>query len=78
VVPAACLREEVRALAVRIAQASPVTLAIGKQAYCTRIDLDQPKAYACAEEIMTLDGGPMPSKASPLSSKSVRRAGLGQ
>jgi enoyl-CoA hydratase/carnithine racemase len=55
VVPAASLRDEVRALALRIAQASPVTLAIGKQAYYTQIDLDQPKAYAYAKEIMTMN-----------------------
>ena len=55
VVPAASLREETRALALRIAQASPVTLAIGKQAYYTQIDLDQPKAYAYAKEIMTMN-----------------------
>jgi len=55
VVPAAALREETRALAARIAQASPVTLAIGKQAYYTQIDLDQPKAYAYAKEIMTMN-----------------------
>jgi enoyl-CoA hydratase/carnithine racemase len=55
VVPAVSLREETRALGTRIAQASPVTLAIGKQAYYTQIDLDQPKAYAYAKEIMTMN-----------------------
>jgi enoyl-CoA hydratase/carnithine racemase len=55
VVPAASLRDETRALAAGIAQASPVTLAIGKQAYYTQIDLDQPKAYAYAKEIMTMN-----------------------
>jgi enoyl-CoA hydratase/carnithine racemase len=55
VVPASSLQEETRALAERIAQASPVTLAIGKQAYYTQIDLDQPKAYAYAKEIMTMN-----------------------
>jgi len=55
VVPAVSLREETRALALRIARASPVTLAIGKQAYYTQIDLDQPKAYAYAKEIMTMN-----------------------
>lgn len=53
VVPAARLREETRTLALRIAQAGPVALATGKQAYYTQIDLDQPKAYANAKEIMT-------------------------
>ncbi len=55
VVPAAKLREESRELALRIANASPVTLAIGKQAYYAQIDLDQPKAYAYAKEIMTMN-----------------------
>src|ERR1700758_438554 len=55
VVPAATLREETRALALRITQASPVTLGIGKQAYYTQIDLEQPKAYAYAKEIMTMN-----------------------
>ncbi len=55
VVPAAKLREETRSLAMRIANASPVTLAIGKQAYYTQIDLDQPKAYGYAKEIMTMN-----------------------
>lgn len=55
VVPAAILRQETQSLALRIAQASPVTLAIGKQAYYTQIDLDQPKAYAYAKEIMTMN-----------------------
>ena len=55
VVPAARLREETRTLALRLAQASPVTLAIGKQAFYTQIDLDQSKAYAYAKEIMTMN-----------------------
>ena len=55
VVPAARLREETRTLALRLAQASPVTLAIGKQAFFTQIDLDQSKAYAYAKEIMTMN-----------------------
>ena len=55
VVPAGELRGETRKLASRIAQASPVTLAIGKQAFYSQIDLDQPKAYAYAKEIMTMN-----------------------
>ncbi len=55
VVPATALREETRKLAARIAEASPVTLAIGKQAFYTQIDLDQPKAYAYAKEIMSMN-----------------------
>ncbi len=55
VVPAGALREETRKLAGRIAEASPVTLAIGKQAFYSQIDLDQPKAYAYAKEIMSMN-----------------------
>jgi enoyl-CoA hydratase/carnithine racemase len=55
VVPAAELRRATRELAARIAQASPVTLAIGKDAFYSQIDLDQSKAYAYAKEIMTMN-----------------------
>lgn len=55
VVPASELRAETRKLAERVAQASPLTVAIGKQAFYAQIDLDQPKAYAYAKEIMTLN-----------------------
>lgn len=53
VVPAAELKAATRKVAARIAQASPLTVSIGKQAYYTQIDLDQPKAYAYAKEVMT-------------------------
>jgi enoyl-CoA hydratase/carnithine racemase len=55
VVPAGELRRETLRLASQIAEASPVTLAIGKQAFYSQIDLDQPKAYAYAKEIMTMN-----------------------
>ncbi len=55
VVPASELRDETRKLASRIAEASSVTMAIGKQAFYSQIDLDQPKAYAYAKEIMTMN-----------------------
>jgi enoyl-CoA hydratase/carnithine racemase len=55
VVPAATLREQTRALAVLIAQSSPLTLSIGKQAFYAQIDLDQHKAYSYAKEMMTLN-----------------------
>ena len=54
-VPADRLSEETRALACRIAEASSFTVALGKQAYYAQIDLDQPKAYAYAKEIMTMN-----------------------
>ena len=55
VVPAAKLTEETRALAARIADASPLTVSIGKQAFYAQIELDQAKAYSYAKEIMTLN-----------------------
>jgi enoyl-CoA hydratase/carnithine racemase len=55
VVPAAGLRGETRQLAARIAAASPLVVALGKQAYYTQIDLDQPKAYAYAKEVMSMN-----------------------
>lgn len=55
VAPAASLREETRKLALQIAGASPVTLSIGKQAFYAQIDLDEPKAYAYAKEVMSMN-----------------------
>src|ERR1700722_14346635 len=55
VVPAAELEAATRELACTIAQASSFTVALGKQAYYAQIDLDQPKAYAYAKEVMTLN-----------------------
>ena len=55
VVPASALREETRKLATQIAGASPVTLSIGKQAFYAQIDLDEPKAYAYAKEVMSMN-----------------------
>jgi len=55
VVPAAQLAAETRRLACQIAAASSLTVEIGKQAFYTQIDLDQPKAYAYAKEVMTMN-----------------------
>ncbi len=55
VVPAAELEEQSRKLAARIAEASSLTVALGKQAFYTQIDLDQPKAYAYAKEVMSMN-----------------------
>ncbi len=54
-VPASELRVATRKLAARIAEASPLTVAIGKQAFYSQIDLDQPKAYAYAKEVMSMN-----------------------
>jgi enoyl-CoA hydratase/carnithine racemase len=42
-------------LAEQIAEASSLTVAIGKQAFYAQIDLDQPKAYAYAKEVMSMN-----------------------
>ena len=55
VVPADQLESETRRLACQIAEASSFTVALGKQAYYTQVDLDQPKAYAYAKEVMTMN-----------------------
>ncbi len=55
VVPASALKAETRKLAKRIAEASPLTVGIGKQAFYAQIDLDQPKAYAYAKEVMSMN-----------------------
>ena len=54
VVAAGQLRAETRKLADRIAEASGLVVALGKQAYYTQIDLDQQKAYAYAREVMIM------------------------
>jgi enoyl-CoA hydratase/carnithine racemase len=55
VVPAAELQAVTRNLACKIAEASPLVVGIGKQAFYTQIDLDQPKAYGYAKEVMSLN-----------------------
>jgi enoyl-CoA hydratase/carnithine racemase len=55
VVHANQLESETRRLACQIAEASGFTVALGKQAYYAQIDLDQPKAYAYAKEVMTMN-----------------------
>jgi enoyl-CoA hydratase/carnithine racemase len=54
-VPAAELEQQTRKLAMRIAESSSLTVALGKQAFYTQIDLDQPKAYAYAKEVMSMN-----------------------
>jgi len=55
VVAAADLASASRALAAKIAEASSLVVGIGKQAFYTQIDLDQPKAYAYAKEVMSMN-----------------------
>ena len=53
VVPAAALDDAVDALARQIAGKSPLTLAIGKEAFYRQAELDLDSAYAYASEVMT-------------------------
>jgi enoyl-CoA hydratase/carnithine racemase len=52
VVPAEELESATRALAKKIAEASPLTVKIGKQAFYRQIDLDQPAAYGYTRDVM--------------------------
>jgi enoyl-CoA hydratase/carnithine racemase len=54
-VPAADLPAAARQLAAKVAEASTLVVAIGKQAFYTQIDLDQQKAYAYAKEVMSMN-----------------------
>jgi enoyl-CoA hydratase/carnithine racemase len=49
------LRDEVLALARKIAASSGFVVGLGKAAFYTQIDLDQPKAYAYAKEVMSMN-----------------------
>jgi len=53
VVPEADLREATMALAAQIGAKSPLTLAIGKQAFYRQAEMDLADAYAYASEVMT-------------------------
>ena len=55
VVPTECLAQETRKLALEIASASSLTVGLGKQAFYSQIDLDQPKAYNYAKEVMSMN-----------------------
>ena len=55
VVAAGELSAATRALAAKIAEASPLVVGLGKQAYYTQIDLDETKAYAYAKEVMSMN-----------------------
>jgi enoyl-CoA hydratase/carnithine racemase len=55
VVAGADLQAATRQLAAKVAEASSLVVSIGKQAFYTQIDLDQPKAYAYAKEVMSMN-----------------------
>jgi enoyl-CoA hydratase/carnithine racemase len=54
-VPAAELENETRSLAQGVAGASPLVTGIGKAAFYAQIDLDQPRAYSYAKEVMAMN-----------------------
>lgn len=55
VVPADALEAETRALAERIAAASPFVIGLGKQAFYRQLEMWQDQAYAYAKEVMSLN-----------------------
>lgn len=55
VVPEAELVHATRALAEEVCRASHFTVSLGKQAFYAQIDLDQPKAYAYAKQVMSVN-----------------------
>ncbi|HEY1340515.1 MAG TPA: enoyl-CoA hydratase [Bryobacteraceae bacterium] len=54
-VPLAELWPASRRMAAKVAEASSLVVGLGKQAFYTQIDLDQPKAYAYAKEVMSMN-----------------------
>jgi enoyl-CoA hydratase/carnithine racemase len=54
-VPPEQLEAATRQLALSIASLSPFSIGLGKQAFYAQIDMDQPKAYAYAKEVMALN-----------------------
>src|SRR5579872_3485828 len=49
------LHDEALALARKVAEASKFVIGLGKAAFYAQIDLDQPKAYAYAKEVMSMN-----------------------
>lgn len=54
-VPLETLEAETIETALAVASASNFTIGLGKQAFYAQIDLDQPKAYAYAKEVMSMN-----------------------
>jgi enoyl-CoA hydratase/carnithine racemase len=54
-VPKERLHDEALSLARKVAQASKFVIGLGKAAFYAQIDLDQPKAYAYAKEVMSMN-----------------------
>ncbi len=55
VVAPEALHDQTLALARKVAAASSFTVGLGKDAFYAQIDLDQPKAYAYAKEVMSMN-----------------------
>lgn len=55
VVPLEKLNEETFLLAHQIAQASPLTLALGKKSFYSQLEMEEEKAYAYVQEMMSLN-----------------------
>jgi len=55
VVAATELPDATRRMAQKVVEASSLVVGLGKQAFYTQIDLDQPKAYAYAKEVMSMN-----------------------
>jgi enoyl-CoA hydratase/carnithine racemase len=55
VVPAHALDAETAALIASVADSSPLTVAIGKEAFYSQIDLDEHKAYDLTKTVMSLN-----------------------
>ena len=55
VVPAEELEAETRALAVKIAEASPLVVGLGKQAFYRQLEMPTEQAYAYAKEVMSFN-----------------------
>jgi enoyl-CoA hydratase/carnithine racemase len=55
VVPAGRLEEETRSLAAKIAEASPLVVGLGKQAFYRQLEMPTEQAYAYAKEVMSFN-----------------------
>lgn len=55
VVPAAALDDEIAALVEAVAQSSPLTVGIGKEAFYSQIELDEHRAYDLTKAVMAMN-----------------------
>ena len=57
VVPAEALEDEVASMVDAIARSSPLTVAIGKEAFYSQIELDEHRAYDLTRSVMAMNAG---------------------